>query len=66
MRDRIPLYANHGIFLPDANSMESRIERAIMAKETGFSALKWDPTTPYGPRGEKNIDHIVNMSAWSR
>lgn len=62
-RDRIPLYANHGIFLPDADSMQSRIERALAAKEAGFSALKWDPTTPYGPRGRKNIDEIVNEIA---
>ena len=63
LRDRIPLYANHGIFLPNSTSLKSRIERAIAAKEAGFTALKWDPTTPYGPRGAKQIDRIVHEIA---
>lgn len=63
LRRRIPLYANHGTFLPGAKSLEDRVVRAVEAKEAGFEAFKWDPTTPYGPRGEKNIGQIVEEIA---
>ena len=62
-RNRIPLYANHGMFVPNADTLEARIARIVAAKDAGFTAVKWDPTTPYGPRGHKDIAAVVNEIA---
>ena len=42
VRERIPLYANHGVF-GSAQTAPDRIERVLRAKEMGFQMFKWDP-----------------------
>ena len=50
VRERIPLYANHGVFA-DAKTVEERVERAVSTKEMGFDMFKWDPFGYYGIQG---------------
>ena len=42
VREKIPLYADHGIF-SGASDWEECIERILAAKENGFGMFKWDP-----------------------
>ena len=60
IRDRVRLYANHGIFEHGSKTLEDRIERVLQAKSNGYTMFKWDPTTPYGPRGNKDVSKIIN------
>ena len=50
VRERIPLYANHGVFA-EAKTVEERVERAVSTKEMGFDMFKWDPFGYYGIQG---------------
>ena len=50
MRERIPLYANHGVF-GESKTVEERVERAVSTKEMGFDMFKWDPFGYYGIQG---------------
>lgn len=50
IRERIPLYANHGAFA-EAKTVEERVERAVQTKEAGFDMFKWDPFGYYEIRG---------------
>ena len=50
VRERIPLYANHGVFA-DSKTVEERVERAVSTKEMGFDMFKWDPFGYYGIQG---------------
>ncbi|MEM7131626.1 MAG: mandelate racemase/muconate lactonizing enzyme family protein [Chloroflexota bacterium] len=47
VREKIPLYANHGIF-GGAKSWEECVERIVGAKESGFGMFKWDPFSGQG------------------
>jgi len=42
VRDKIPLYADHGIF-GGADSWGECVERILAVKEDGFGMFKWDP-----------------------
>ena len=50
VRERIPLYANHGVF-GESKTVEERVERAVRTKEAGFDMFKWDPFGYYGIQG---------------
>ena len=41
-REKIPLYADHGIF-SGASVWEECVERILAVKENGFGMFKWDP-----------------------
>ena len=50
VRDRIPLYANHGSFFTDDLSridvrkdFDGLVERVLAMKQAGFKLFKWDP-----------------------
>ena len=47
VRDKIPLYADHGIF-SGARDWEECIDRILKAKDNGFTMFKWDPFTGGG------------------
>ena len=42
IRDKIPLYADHGVF-NGAGDWEECVERILAVKEDGFEMFKWDP-----------------------
>jgi len=42
IRDKIPLYADHGIF-SGARDWQECIDRILKAKDDGFTMFKWDP-----------------------
>ena len=50
VRDRIPLYADHGVFKGGFS-----IDRILMTKEAGFEMFKWDPFRGGGNPGEEQI-----------
>ena len=50
VRERIPLYANHGVF-GESKTVEERVQRAVSTKEAGFDMFKWDPFGYYGIQG---------------
>ncbi len=57
VRERIPLYANHGVF-GESKTVEERVERAVRTKEAGFDMFKWDPFGYYGIQGTPSVAQL--------
>lgn len=54
VRDRIPLYADHGVFKDDFS-----IDRVLAMKDAGFEMFKWDPFREGGNPGAEAIARCV-------
>ena len=55
VRDRIPLYANHGVF-NGATDPREKLERALETRQAGFRMFKWDPFHGQGDPDASVID----------
>ncbi len=61
VREKIPLYADHGIF-GGARSWEECVERIVGMKESGFGMFKWDPFAGGGtPEPAELKEHIKKV-----
>jgi len=61
VREKIPLYADHGIF-GGAQSWEECVERIVGMKESGFGMFKWDPFAGGGtPEPAELKEHIKKV-----
>ena len=54
VRDKIPLYADHGIF-SGTRDWEECIDRILKAKDDGFTMFKWAPFTGEGTPTLRNL-----------
>ena len=66
VRQRIPLYANHGVFFDDERShleyledFGGLVQRVLSLKEAGYKMFKWDPFSEGGNPGAKLISERV-------